>query len=83
MDNKVMIQLIVPELETSYDVYIPISRRIGNTIALLVKAISDMGIEYEFNNQIALYNRTNGFKYNPNSLIYDTDIRNGSILVLI
>lgn len=83
MENKVLIQVFVPELEESYDVYIPISKRIGNITGLLVKAINDYGIKYELRPQTALYNRETGERYGINHMVYETNIRNGSQIVLI
>lgn len=83
MENKVLINLMVPELEKSYNVYLPISKRIGNIIFLLIKAINEMGDNYEFNESLALFSRMTGEKYNPNSLVIETNIRNGSEIVLL
>ena len=35
MNNKVLVELIVPVLEVSYDIYVPINRKVGNLIILL------------------------------------------------
>ena len=83
MENKLLIELCVPELERNFDIFIPITKRVGNIIGLLVKAISELGIQYELTPNIALYNRITSERYNPNDLIYNTDIKNGSVLVLI
>ena len=83
MENKVLIELIVPELEAKYDLFIPITKRVGNIIALLTKAISELGIIYSLAPNTALYNRYTGEKYEPNDLIYQTNIANGTILVLM
>jgi hypothetical protein len=40
MENKILIELIVPELEEKFDIFIPITKRVGNIIALLAKALS-------------------------------------------
>ena len=32
MKNKVLIELIVPEIDEKYNLYIPINKRIGNII---------------------------------------------------
>ena len=84
MKNKVLIELIVPEIDEKYDVYIPVNKKIGNVIVLLNKAITDLtnGI-YVGNNTTCIYNRISGLKYNVNDLIRDTDIRNGTSLVLM
>ena len=83
MENKILIELFVPELEERYDIFIPITKRVGNIIALLTKAISELGIDYNLTSTMALYNRNTSEKYNPNDLIYNTDIVNGTILILI
>lgn len=83
-ENKVLIKVIVPELDNSYDVFVPINRKIGNIIELLNKSISDMnGDCFEINNKRCLYNRYTGTRYNFNNILYETDIRNDSVLVLI
>lgn len=83
MENKVFVQLYIPELESTYDMYIPISRRIGNIIQLLVKAVNDYGINYELKPNISLYNRETGEVYHMNHILYETNIRSGSQLVLL
>jgi len=84
MKNKILIELIVPEIEKTYNVYIPINRRIGNIISLLNKSVYELsnGV-YQENNKAALYNKETGNKYNINYLVRATDIRNGTSLVLL
>ena len=56
---------------------------IGNIVILINKAITEMSLgAYNCNNAAVLYNRTTGEKYDPNSLVCETNIRNGAILVL-
>ena len=83
MENKILIELIVPELEEKFDIFIPITKRVGNIIALLAKAISELGIDYQLTPSMGIYNRNTSQQYNPNELIYNTDIMNGSMIVLI
>lgn len=84
MQNKILIKLLVPYIDTSYDIYIPVNKCIGNIIFLLNKAIAELnqnnGINYTFHN---LYNQTTGEKYNFTKLIKDTNIRNATTLILI
>ena len=84
MKNKILIDLIVPEIEQKYNIYIPINKRIGNIIILLNKAVTELsnGI-YEGNEKTALYNKSTNEKYSINALVRETNIRNGSVLVLI
>lgn len=83
MENKVLVKLYLPELEIDFDIYLPISKRIGNIINLIIKAINEMGYYYNTDKTKSLYSRNTGEKYLINSLLYDTNIRNGSELVLL
>ena len=42
MKNKVLVDLIVPEIDEEYSVYLPINKKIGNIIILLNKAIYEL-----------------------------------------
>lgn len=83
MKNKVLVEVIVPSIEKSYNVYIPISRKIGNITILLNKAIFDLtnGV-YTGNEKTCLYSVADGNFYQPNLLLKDTDIRNGQKVIL-
>lgn len=82
MKNKVLVELVVPSLDEIYDIYIPINKRVGHIIEFIDKSLVDItnGI-YVMGNKF-LYN-SNGEKYDFNMLIRDTDIRNGSRIVLL
>ena len=84
MKNKVLVELVVPTIESSFDVYLPINKRIGNIITLLNKTVSEFSEGcYEGSNQTSLYNRETSEKYDANTLLYNTDIRNGTTLILL
>ncbi|MGE5456626.1 MAG: hypothetical protein ACM3O4_05970 [Ignavibacteriales bacterium] len=84
MKNKILIELIVPEIEETYNLYIPVNKRIGNVIILMTKAIFDISSgTYSINGNSSLYNRETGQKYSVNDLIRETDIRNGTSLILM
>ena len=42
MKNKVLIKLIVPELNTSYDLFIPVNELIWKVSKLIIKAVYDL-----------------------------------------
>ena len=84
MNNTVIVEILVPEIEETYTVFLPINKKIGNILVLITKAINDLSNgNYELTNQNALYNRATGEKYSLNSILRETDIRNGSKLVLL
>lgn len=82
MNNKILIELIVPELNSFYSVYIPVNIKMGEVIELLNKALYDLSGEF--------YNCTNNYLYNDlsdkfnfNLFIYETNIKNGSKIILL
>lgn len=83
MKNKVLVQVVVPDIEESYDIYIPVNRKVGNVIGLLTKAISELtsGV-YSISKKTELYNVETGETYLMDTLILDTNIRNGTKLIL-
>ena len=84
MKDKVLINLFVPEIDKSYDLFIPIGKKVGNIIVLLNKSVFELsdGVYYpKVRNN--LYNKDTGLKYELNSTIKDTNIRNGTKLILL
>ena len=84
MKNKILIELVVPDIDKKYNLYIPINKKVGNIIVLLNRAIKEMsdGI-YVGSEKTSLYDSKTGEKFAINSLVRETNIRNGSSLVLI
>ena len=84
MKNKVLVKLRVPEIDKEYDIYLSINKKIGNIILLLNKAINEMTEgEFELSKTNVLYNSFTGESYDIDKLLIDTDIRNGSELILL
>ncbi len=84
MNNKVIVKLIVPEIDEEYELYLPINKKIGNIINLLNEVIHEMtNGEYELSNSNQLYNYYTKEKYMSDVLLFNTNIRNGTCLVLI
>ena len=84
MNSKVLVELVVPVLECSYDVYIPINRKVGNVIGLVSKMVSDMSFGYfTVSKKNALYSGDTGERYAMDQLVINTDIRNGSKIILM
>lgn len=84
MENKVLIKLIMPELDVDYDIFIPVNEVVWKINKLLVKSISDLtDIELDLNSKYVLINKDNGKIYDSNEIIINTDIRNSTELFLI
>ena len=84
MDDKVLVKLIVPEIDSVYDVYLPISKKMGNIVILLNKAVNELSFgSFPLSLTNKLYNAKKDKKYEANILLYNTDIRNGTRLILV
>lgn len=84
MKNKVLIQLVVPELDVSFDVFIPVNELIWKVQKLLLKSVSDL-CNLPVNDSLIYYliNKDSGRVYNNNEQVIQTDIRNGTEIVMI
>ena len=84
MKNKVLIKLIVPELDETFDVFIPVNELVWKIKRIILKAIGDLShADNDTNIEYVLLNKDNSKIYNNNEIILDTDIRNSSELILI
>ena len=84
IDNKVLVSVKVPLLEDVYDVYIPVNRKIYSVIDMLKKTLYDLsGKSFDISLNYNLYSATTGNIYDINMIVRDTDIRNGSSIILL
>lgn len=84
MKNKVLIKLLVPEIDEEYDMFVPINIRVGSLIYLLNVSLKEIsGGLYESKNNRQLHSVEDGTIYEVDKLIRETNIRNGSILIYI
>lgn len=84
MNNKVLINVDVPELDADYDLFIPVNELVWRVNKLVIKSISDLsGVPLNTNDKYIFINKINNKVYNNNEIIIDTDIRNGTELILL
>ncbi len=84
MNNKVLVNINVPEIDKNFDVYLPINKKIGNIIILLNKLINELTDgEFTLSKDNRLYNLTTKELYTSDILLANTNIRNGTLLVLL
>ena len=84
MNNKILIIVYVPLLNESYDIFVPITKKVGVIKKLLEKSIEELKYaNYSENSKFLLYNKETNINYNNDIFIKDTDIRNGTKLVLL
>ena len=82
--NKIVVQLIVPEIDKSFDIYLPINKKVGNIINLINTTISELSDgELKLSPSNSLYNVDTKEKYVSDILLANTNIRNGTRLILV
>lgn len=84
MDNKVIVSLFVPEVNKKYDLFLPVNKKVGNVIMLLNKYINEnSNNNFPISNNNSLYNVDTMEVYPVDVIVFDTNIRNGTKLMLI
>ena len=65
-NNKILVTVFVPMLETEYDVFIPINKKIRNVTRLQNEAVVDLSNGcFPLKDDIMLYNRNDGTILEP------------------
>ena len=82
MNNKILVKIIIPEIDEEYDLFIPINIRIGTVIKLLNESLKELSQGmFTVDNKKLLYNCKDATPYNLNDLVRNTNIRNGSVVI--
>jgi hypothetical protein len=83
-NNKILLEISIPSIEKSYDVFVPISKRIGTIKTLFEKGVIDLtNHDYVIKEDTNLYSKETGKIYDVNMKIIDSDLENGSRLILL
>ena len=83
-NNKILIELEIPLLEKAYDLYIPINKKVGTVKKLIESSLVDLTNNiYEVRQDTNLYSKETGQVYDVNQTIRDTDLKNGSRIILL
>ncbi len=83
MKNKILVNVYVPKLLETYDVYIPVNERVQRIKELLVKAINELSYDsFKIEDQHYLIDSANGLVYPSGTLVRDSNIKNGKNLIL-
>lgn len=82
MKNKILVNVYVVKLDKKYDIYIPSDLEIGKIANLICKATSLLNEnQLNFNEGYAIMNSENGKFYDLNTIVENTDIKNGKELI--
>lgn len=82
--NKILINVYVPTINSSYDMFIPPLSPMYEVLELIKKAVTEMsdGLFIACDNNFISY-RDSGKIIDINLLVFESDIQNGSRLMLI
>ncbi len=84
MENKVLVKLIIPELDTDFDIFLPVNELIWRLKKLIVKSVADLkNMSLDINEEVILLNKETSKIYSNNEVLIETDIRNGTELILL
>ena len=84
MNNKILVELEIPLIEKKYDLFIPINKKVGTIKSLIENSLLELtDNSYEIKENTNLYSKDSGMVYDVNQTVRDTDLQNGSRIVLI
>lgn len=84
MNNKVLVNVIVPLLEEKYEMFIPINKRISVVIKLIEKALCEMtNGYYPIKEGSVIIDVESGNVFDINITVKESKMINGSRIILI
>ena len=83
-NNKILVELDIPLIEKSYDLYILINKTVGTVKKLIEDALVEMTEgAYIIKQDTNFYSKETGQIYDVNHKVRETDLKNGSRIILI
>lgn len=85
MTNKIIVKVIIPNIDNDFDIVIPVNEQLWRVEKLIMKCIYDLlGVAYNPKTEsYKILNKITGYEYDKNEIIIDTDIRNGTELLFV
>jgi len=82
--NKILVRIYIPLVEKSYDVYIPVNKKIGTIKKLVEDGLYELTDHtYIAREDANFYSKDTGLLYDVNKTVRDTDLQNGSKILLV
>ena len=83
-NNKILIELDIPLIEKTYDLYIPINKTIWTVKKLIEEALVEITEgAYTPRQDTNFFSKETGQVYDINKKVRETDLKNGSRIILI
>ncbi len=82
--EKILVEVVLPAANTSYDVYIPLSSPVSEVLYLTSNLLSDLSRGYfKADKNTVLCDAETGNVLSINTTVYESGLKNGSRLLLI
>lgn len=82
--NKILIIVYVPSIEQTYEVYIPVNKKIGTIKKLLINSVIELSDgEFVPQETIKFLEKDTGLVLFNNDYVKNSNLRNGSEVILI
>lgn len=83
MNNKILVTVFVPFLNDSFDVFIPINKKVGTIKSILISTINEMSNNSISSKNLKLYEKGKSNLLDNNIYVNACGLRNGSELILL
>lgn len=84
MMNKVLVEVVLPAAEMKFDVYIPLDIKVYDARLMIAELLSNLSDgKFKATNDTVLCNANTGDIFDINMFVAETEIKNGSQLMLI
>lgn len=84
MKNKINVDVLVPTISETYNIFIPVNKTVGEVVKLINSVINDLTEgEFPIKTDLSLMDLYTCTLYNFDYSVKDNKIKNGSKLVLI
>jgi len=83
MKNKYLITIIIPTIETEFNVYVPNNKKMGTIKNNLINSIKELSSENFSNRYPTFIDRDTGKVYANDVYVKDSGIKNGSKIIVM
>ena len=84
MNNKILVELEIPIIERNFDLNIPVNKKVGTVKRLIEEELVELTERaYVISEATNFYSKDTGEIYEVNKTVRDTDLKNGSRIILI
>lgn len=82
--NKILVDIYLPVMNQSFDVYIPLDSKMGDVVKMTASVLSDLSDgKYQAGEDAVLCDAETGIIFNINLYVAELGLKNGSRLILM